>query len=57
MNESNKKFPMEYDPVDYVISVHIRNLVETFGKDKVKEIFTDLFNFDKKENEQKVSNE
>jgi len=48
---------MEYDPVDYVISVHIRNLVETFGKDKVKEIFTDLFNFDKKENEQKVSNE
>lgn len=38
-----KKFKLADNPVDYILSVHVRNLMATYGEEKVKSSIKELF--------------
>lgn len=40
---SKKEFALQQEPVDYVLSVHMRNLFATYGEEQVKAAFKLLF--------------
>lgn len=42
----SRKFELEYEPVDMVISVHMRNLFATYGEKTVREALKELFAID-----------
>lgn len=41
--KTKKKFRLEEAPVAFVVSVHIRNMMATYGEKAVKEVFSELF--------------
>jgi hypothetical protein len=51
MSDQKHKFPLDYQPVDVAISIHVRNLYATFGEAKVKESLSSLFGFEVREQE------
>lgn len=38
-----KKFKLADNPVDYILSVHVRNLMATYGEQKVRTSLKEMF--------------
>lgn len=42
----NKKFALTQEPTDLVVSIHLQNLMNTYGEEKIREVLTELFSID-----------
>lgn len=52
--DSKKKFALSENPVDYILSVHVRNLMATYGEEKVRQSMKDLFLTETKKNKKQA---
>lgn len=43
------------NPIDYMISIHIRNMYATYGEEKVKNSLKELFNLEYKPKKRKAA--
>lgn len=47
---SSKEFALSHSPLSYIVSVHMQNLMLTYGETKVKKIIKELFFSEKVKN-------
>lgn len=52
-----KPFPLQSEPADFQISVHIQNLFTTFGEEKVRQSMKELFGMTTRKIKKESANE